>query len=135
MAKNNGKKKNASTKNKSVAPSKLDMRILYVMIASLIIAFVLGYLLAGAVMGGLFTIILLVFLFIARFLDSTSSKKRRRKLINALFIGVLILLIVGTLGVVGFFTYVVLEAPAFDVNKLVNKESSILYDSEGVEIG
>ena len=82
MAKNNGKKKNASTKNKSVAPSKLDMRILYVMIASSIISFVLGYLLAGAVMGGLFTIILLVFLFIARFLDSTSSKKRRRKLIN-----------------------------------------------------
>ena len=134
MAKTNSKKKKNSTKNKSVAPSKLDMRILYVMIASLIIAFVLGYLLAGAVMGGLFTIILLVFLFIARFLDSTSSKKRRRKLINALFIGVLILLIVGTLGVVGFFTYVVLEAPAFDVNKLVNKESSILYDSEGVEI-
>lgn len=135
MAKTNSKKKKVSTNTKNQNTFKdCDKRILYIMIISLVVAFILGYFLAGMVMGALFTIILFVFLLIARFLDSTSSKKKRRKLINAIFIAILVLLITGTVCGIGFFTYVVLKAPKFDVNRLVHKESSILYDSEGAEI-
>lgn len=113
---------------------KMDKRILYLMIFSVLLAFIIGFMMAGLMIGIFCALVLLFFLIIARFLDSTTSKKKRRKLINALFIICLIFMIIGTVGVVGFLGYVVLEAPAFDVNRLVNKESSILYDSEGNEV-
>jgi len=111
-----------------------DKRILYLMVFSLIIAFIIGFMMDGVIIGILCSFVLAFFLLIARFLDNTTSKKKRRKMINTLFIVCLVLLIVGTVGVVGFFTYVILEAPAFEVNRLVNKESSIMYDSEGNEV-
>lgn len=112
----------------------MDQRILYLMIFTLVLAFIIGFMMAGAIMGILCSLLLAFFLLIARFLDSTASKKKRRKIINSLFIVCLVVMILGTVGVVGFLAYVVLEAPTFDVNRLVNKESSILYDIENTEV-
>ena len=142
---NNAKKEKTGTKktstSKSSTPQKksssfknMDRRLLVIMLVSLCISFVLGYMMAGLILGVFCTFVLAFFLLIARFLDSTSSKKRQRKIVNTLFIIFLILMISGTLGVVGFLGYVVMKAPTFDVNRLVNKESSIFYDSEGNEI-
>jgi len=112
----------------------MDQRILYLMIFTLVLAFIIGFMMAGAIMGILCSLLLAFFLLIARFLDSTASKKKRRKIINSLFIVCLVVMILGTVGVAGFLAYVVLEAPTFDVNRLVNKESSILYDIENTEV-
>ncbi len=111
-----------------------DQRILYIMLAALILSFVIGFMMAGVIMGILCVLAMGFFLLIARFLDSTASKKKRRKMINSLFIICLVILIIGTVGVVGFLGYVVFTAPNFDVNRLVNKESSILYDRENAEV-
>jgi len=131
---NKGKEKKQAKTNFLGNILKMDKKVLYLMGFALGLSFILGFIIAGPIAGILITIVLLFFLLIARFLDSTTSKKRRRKLINALFIICLVFMIIGTVGVVGFLGYVVLEAPAFDVNRLVNKESSIMYDSEGNEI-
>lgn len=112
----------------------IDKRILYIMVFALVLAFVVGFMMAGVFMGVLCVSLMAFFLLIARFLDSTTSKKKRRKIINSLFIVCLVILIIGTVGVVGFLGYVVFTAPGFDVNRLVNKESSILYDRESQEV-
>lgn len=130
--KTNTKKTTKPEEKRNIVPS--DKRMLFIMLASLVIAFILGCIVSDALIGLVFVIVLFFFLLIGRFLDSTKTKKKRRKIINGLFIAFLVCLIVGIIGVAGFFTYVIMQAPAFDVNELENKESSIMYDSEGVEI-
>ncbi len=119
---------------KSGGKSEKDVRMLATMIVSLIGAFIIGFITAGSIIGILYTLCLAFFLLLARFLDNTKTKKKQRKIANGILIFFLIILILGTLSVGAFFAYIVIDAPSFDVNKLENKESSILYDIEGNEI-
>lgn len=120
-------------KNSSFKKNK-DIRIMLIMIIALVIAFVIGYFTAGALIGVIYSACLLFFLVLARFLDSTKTKKKQRKIANLILIFFLIILILGTFAVGAFFAYIVIEAPSFEVSELESKESSIFFDSEGGEI-
>ena len=124
------KKQSSNNKRTSIK----DVRMLLIMFLALIIAFMIGYFTAGSLIGVAYSACLLFFLILARFLDSTKTKKRQRKIVNLIFIFLLIILILGTLAIGGFFAYIVMEAPSFEVSELETKESSIFYDSEGVEM-
>lgn len=119
---------------KKGSKNKKDIRIIIIMIIALIIAYIIGHITAGVTFGICYAAVLLLFLLIGRFLDSTKTKKKQRKIVNAVLIVLLVLMILATLAVGGFFVYIIMEAPTFDVSKLETKESSIFYDSEGNEI-
>lgn len=75
-----------------------------------------------------------IILGIARILDKTKKKSKRKKILNFILIGVFSLAIISCLAVVGFILLVVIKAPKFDINKLNKREASIIYDKDGTEI-
>jgi len=72
-------------------------------------------------------------LFIARLLDKAKKKKKQMKILKTILIICLTFAIIGVLGASAFLGYVVVSAPEFDTNLLKEKQSTILYDSNGVE--
>ena len=114
-----------------VKPSLLSM---VVFIGLLVLFFVLGLLIfggiiEGAILCGLFTI----FWLIGRILDKPKTKSKKRKALKIIIIIILIGFILVLLGACGFIYYVVKNAPDFKQELLKEKESTIIYDSEGKE--
>ena len=74
----------------------------------------------------------IIFLII-RYLTNIKNKKRK-KVVTALLIVVLIFCIIGTAGFCLFMGYIIATAPKFEKSKLTEKESTIIYDADGKEI-
>ncbi len=68
---------------------------------------------------------------------TTKTKKKRnaKKIIKIILIACFILGIAALIAVCLFFKMIIDEAPEFDVENLMMKESSIVYSSDGTEIG
>lgn len=72
-------------------------------------------------------------LFIGHALDKARSKKKKHKILKIILIIILVLGILGLIGVSIFIGYIVKEAPDFDSELLKEKQSTIVYDSNGEE--
>ena len=79
------------------------------------------------------TVGVFVILLFAKLFDLTKKKKTPRRLLVALLVIFIILGIIGIIGACGFMAYVVYTAPEFQPSLLTEKQSTILYDSDGVE--
>jgi len=64
----------------------------------------------------------------------SKSKTTWKKVFSAFILVILSLGIIGIIGGIIFFGYIVSSAPAFDKQKLLYKEASVLYDINGGEI-
>ena len=106
---------------------------LIIFISVMAVLFGLGYYFLGLVETGIIGIGLLIVLFIGYLLDKPKTKDKRRKVIKIVLILVLILFILILLGSCAFIFYVVKKAPDFKQELLKEKESTIIYDSEGKE--
>ncbi len=91
--------------------------------------FLFGGIIEGAVLGVLFLIVW----FIGRLFDKPKAKSKKRKTIKIIVIIFLIFFILALLGGCAFLYYVVKNAPDFKQELLKEKESTILYDSQGKE--
>ena len=122
----------AKRKKKSFSIKNIDKRLIVGI--AIIIGIVLLHSLLGTILTiGIFALLGIVF-GITRLLDRTKSMKKKRKIINIVLIIFLTLCITGVIGVSGFVFYVIKSAPDFNVSQLEEKESTIIYDSEGKEI-
>ncbi|MGN0974264.1 MAG: transglycosylase domain-containing protein [Bacilli bacterium] len=61
------------------------------------------------------------------------KNKKQKKVVTGLLLAFLTLCIIGTAGLCLFMGYIVISAPKFEKSKLNQKESTILYDSDGKE--
>ena len=111
--------------------SKFDINaIIFLLIGLIALVLLLKFI------GPIFTLIMIVGVFLIIFLSNILKKLRRKKgtrlLVNILLItglvGCIAICILATL----FFYYVVKEAPEFDVTQLERSESTLLYDKDNV---
>ena len=104
-----------------------------VFVVLLIIILLIGYIFFGKVealvVGALFSVVW----FIGRILDKPKSKSKGRKALKIIVIIILVLFILALLGGAAFIYYVVDKAPDFKQELLKEKESTVIYDSEGKE--
>ena len=104
-----------------------------IMALIVIIAILAFYLLIGKDGALILTIGIFIILSIAKLFDITKKKKVARRILK---ICISIFLICGILGFIGigvFMGYVVYSAPEFNTTLLNEKQSTILYDSNGQE--
>ena len=99
----------------------------------IIVIFIIGYLLFGLIESAILCFGLLFVLLIGSILDKPKTKSKRRKVIKIIIIVFMILAILVLLGACAFVYYVVQNAPDFKEELLKEKESTIIYDSEGRE--
>ena len=104
--------------------------IIYVSIIAIV--FILSYLLFGLIEGAVITVGLALVLLIGSILDKP-KKGKGRKILKIIIIILLILFILGVIGACGFMYYVIQRAPDFKQELLKEKESTIIYDSQGKE--
>ena len=74
-----------------------------------------------------------IILGIAKLFDLTKKKKTQRRILKVFLIIFLVFAILGIIGIAGFMGYIVYTAPEFKTSLLNEKQSTILYDSNGVE--
>ncbi len=100
-------------------------------LGALLLVVVVSYFLIGWLLTAIMVLGIGVILGVARLLDKTKGKTKQRKILNVCFIVILSFAILGCLAVGGFFVYVVIQAPKFDVSRLEKKETTIYYDKDG----
>ena len=121
-----------SKKSSSNKKAKLNMGLIITLL--IIIACILVfYLLLGKDAAIIMTIGVVIILFVAKLFDITKKKKTQRRILKTMLIIILILGILGIIGVGAFMGYVVYSAPEFKTSLLTEKQSTILYDSNGQE--
>ncbi len=124
---NEKKVKNVSNKNGKLR-SGFIIAIIVILVFTGLFSFLFGTLF-GIVTGLGLTLIFGV----AKLLEVTKKKKKQRKLLKAFLLVFLTIGVIGVIGVCGFLTYVVITAPEFNTKQLNTSQSTILYDSDGVE--
>ena len=93
----------------------------------------ISYYFLGLIATAILAVGLLFVLFIGYLLDKPKTKSKKRKVLKIILVIILILGILGLLGVGAFMVYIVKNAPDFKSELLREKESTIMYDSEGNE--
>lgn len=125
-------KENNKTKN-SRKNTKIEKPVIIIGII-LLALLLISYLKFGMLLTTIIAIGIILILLIARVLDKTKSKPKRRRIINFILIFFFTIAILVCIGISVFIGYIVTNAPEFDVSKLNKSEASILYDKDGEEI-
>ena len=127
-------KRKTNKKNKEIKKFKLKFNPTKLIAYGIIIAvaLILGYIFLGLVPAIVITFGLIIVLFIGHLLDKPKTGKSR-KTIKIILIIILILFILTLLGSCAFLFYVIKNAPDFKQELLKEKESTIIYDSDGKE--
>ena len=113
----------------------LKIKPMKLIIGALIIMGVLGacYYFFGMIATALIGIGLFFVLFIGYLLDRPKTKSKKRKVFKIIIAVILSLVIIALLGACAFIFYIVKNAPDFKEELLKEKESTIFYDSKGIE--
>ena len=126
--------KDSKPKKKIIKKGKAKLNIGLIITILVVIASILTfYLLFGKNEAIVITIGVIIILGIAKLFDVTRKKKIQRRILK-IFLSVFIIIgILSLLGIGAFMFYVVKSAPEFNTNLLNEKQSTILYDSNGEE--
>ena len=119
-------------KNKKKKKTKLNLGLIITML-SIIACILIFYLLFGRDAALILTIGVIIILLVSKLFDITKKKKVQRRILKVFLAIFLIFGIIGILGIAAFMGYVVISAPEFVDQTLVEKQSTILYDSDGNE--
>ena len=126
--------KNSEIKIRKKKQGKLKLSTGFIILLALVLACVVAfYILFGMEVAIITAIGIGIILLIARLLDITRKKKKQRKILKVVLTIFLIIGIVGVIGIGAFLIYVVSSAPDFNPELLKEKQSTILYDSDGNE--
>ncbi len=136
------KKVSYKVNSPSVVPKTTDTKLrvkpsfvsLLVCLVLLGLFFLVGYLWFGGIIGGgILAIGFLIVWLIGRLFDKPKNGSKKRKVFKIIIIIFLIFVIIGLLAGCAFIYYVVKNAPDFKQELLKEKESTIIYDSQGKE--
>ena len=130
MKRNTEGKKNTNYKLK-LKPNLINIGVC---LALFVFFFLIGFIFIGAIEGLIIGILFLIVWFIGRILDKPNKERsKKRKVLKIIIIVALILFILTLIGGCIFLYYVIQKAPDFKQELLKEKESTIIYDSEGKE--
>ncbi len=130
MKKKEVKKENEAKKKMVLKFSPIKIIIVLLLVG---ISTFLCYHFYGIIEAAIVGVGLLFVLLIGHLLDRPKTKTKRKKVFKIILVIILILIILVLLAGCGFIFYVIKNAPDFKEELLKEKESTIFYDSEGVE--
>ena len=136
-AKPKSKKQPKKTTTKRTSPKitkKQNQNFMFIVMIIMLILLIISYMIMGITLTAVLGIGIGIILLIARLLDKVKNKPKQRKLLNIIIIIFLIFALIVCLAVVGFATYIVYNAPKFDITELDKREASIVYSSDGTEV-
>ena len=136
-AKTKSKKQPKKTTTKRTSPKitkKQNQNFMFIVMIIMLILLIISYMIMGITLTAVLGIGIGIILLIARLLDKVKNKPKQRKLLNIIIIIFLIFALIVCLAVVGFATYIVYNAPKFDITELDKREASIVYSSDGTEV-
>lgn len=119
-------------KKKKKTKIKLNIGMIISLIIG-IIFIILSYLFLGLDIAIILVIGISLILLFSYLFKQNKKNKKRQKVLKVLLIVFLSFAIFIAISVGGFLIYVVTTAPKFDINLLKEKQSTVLYDSEGRE--
>jgi len=128
MNKKNDKKIETKKKSKTKLNLGFIITALAVLASILVLYYIFGIDAAIVMCVGVFFILI-----VAKLFDLTKKKKTPRKILKVLLALFLIFAIIGVIGIAAFMGYVVYSAPEFKPSSLNEKQSTIIYDSNGQE--
>ena len=97
----------------------------------LLVILILSYIKFGLACTGILLLGIVIILSVYLLLQSKSMSRKKRKIINIVFIIILTLGIIGLVAFSAFLIYVTASAPTFDPDSLATQELSIMYDTNG----
>ena len=121
------KKKKISNESQD---KKLSLPFIIGLLVLALVLFIVSYIVLGFVLAVCATFLFLLVMLFTQILDNTKKNSRLRKFIKVLVIIGLVFCIIGILGFIAFFIYVIIESPDFDVDKLNRTEVSEVYDKD-----
>ncbi len=113
---------------------KTQPQTLLILLVLFVLLMAISYFTIGILMTIFMGIGVLLILGIAKLLDMTRNKPKKRMLLNIILIIFLSFAIIGSILVCCFLLYIANTAPKFDPALLDPDEMSIMYDAEGHEI-
>lgn len=123
--------RNNANKQKAIRePKKLSKQVLLFIALVTVIIFVVCYFLFGLLISAGLTFIFICGMIITQILDIAPRENKFRKLIKTLSIFILGCGIIGVIAFIGFFIYIVINAPEFDVSRLERGETTLVYDKD-----
>ena len=121
-----------STNLKKKKKAKLNLGLIITLLF-IIASILLIYLLFGMNSAIVTLIGVLIIFLITKLFEVTKKKKVQRRILKTVLIIFLVCGVIGVVGIAGFMGYVVYSAPEFKTSLLNEKQSTILYDSNGQE--
>lgn len=134
--KNNKKMVRVNTKvkiNKDEIKSvvrKISKRYFIFLVVMTLFVFLLSYIFFGGLIALFSTVLFVLIIMCTKVLDNNPKNSPKRKIIKSLMVFILIVGILGIVAFTGFFTYIVIKSPEFDVEKLDRNETSLVYDKD-----
>ncbi len=117
-----------------VAPKKMNKGMLAFLIFTVIAFFALCWYIFGILVAAAFTLLYVLLLLLVRTIDKYPPGNKKRRRAKNTFMIILLLGIIGILAFIIFFISVILAAPDFDVKKLKNSETTLIYDKNKNQI-
>jgi len=114
--------------------NKNNLVVTITIIVGIILLFITSYLLLGLILSLILFVGIGLMILLGRVLDNSKGKKKKHKALKIILIILLIFGIIGLTAVGIFIGYIVKKAPDFNAEMLKEKQSTIVYDSKGVEI-
>ena len=119
---------NKVDKMNNMGPKKASKTIIAFIVATTIIFAALSYFIFGILVAAAFTFVYLLMIWLVRQIDKYPVGSRKRKKAKNAFLIILLIGIVGILAFIIFFIIIILSSPDFDVSKLAQNETTIIYD-------
>ena len=117
-----------SNNDYSSKPKKVSKPFILFLVLFGVLVFVICYLIFGIYISLGFTFIYFVGITLTQVLDNTQKKSKMRKFIKTISLMIIVVGILCVIGFIGFFTYIVIKAPEFNVSKLERGETTLVYD-------
>ena len=130
------KTKNNNTKKTEKEKKNINIKFfikLFLFLMAFILLFGICYYFKGLIVAAIISFGALIFFLIGHALDKQRYSKKKKKALKIILIIILAIGIIGLLGVGAFLLYIVKNAPDFKEELLKEKESTVLYDSKGIE--
>ncbi len=130
MKQKKNKIKKVKSSNVKEKVKKISKSYLIFLVIMTLLIFLISYLMFGTLIGGGLTFLFILLIMCTKILDNNPKNSPKRKIIKSLFIIALIFGIIGVLAFIGFFIFIAVKSPEFDVENLERTETTLVYDNK-----
>ena len=123
--------KNYSSNPRSASEKKMNLIVNGAICLIMLIIMIVFYLIFGILAAGLLFAGAFIIFAVHLILSNKNRSRKKRRIINGIFIFILAMGIMGLVAFTAFLIYIASSAPTFNPNNLDTQELSIVYDKDG----